>query len=188
MLRISDTSTPEGPSLIKRRTLLHGAVWGAVLINGTLPRSAHANSLTVGAAAPPATLGTLAGQKISTIDLLGQVVILTFWATWCVPCREELPLLSAYAAAHAAAGLRVLGFSLDTAERLADVQKVAQGLQFPVGLMANSSAPGYGRIWRLPVNFTIDRAGRLVDDGWKAKKPTWTSERLGAIVTPLLSR
>ena len=154
---------------------------------GALPRRAQANALTVGAAAPPATLATLAGQKISTIDLLGQVVILTFWATWCVPCREELPLLSAYAAAHAAAGLRVLGFSLDTAERLADVRKVAQGLQFPVGLLSNSSAPGYGRIWRLPVNFTIDRAGRLVDDGWKAKKPTWTTERLQAIVTPLLA-
>jgi cytochrome c biogenesis protein CcmG/thiol:disulfide interchange protein DsbE len=187
MIRLPDPNVTEGSPLIKRRTLLYGAVWGALLVNGALPRSARANSLTVGAAAPPATLATLAGEKISTIDLLGQVVILTFWATWCVPCREELPLLSAYAASHAAAGLRVLAFSLDTAERLADVRKVAQGLQFPVGLMANSSAAGYGRIWRLPVNFTIDRAGRLVDDGWKDKKPTWTHERLEAIVTPLLA-
>jgi hypothetical protein len=88
---------------------------------------------------------------------------------------------------HADAGLRVLGFSLDTPDQLGKVRQVAQGLSFPVGLLANSSAPGYGRIWRLPVNFTIDRSGRMVEDGWKEKKPTWTPERLEQIVTPLLT-
>jgi hypothetical protein len=54
--------------------------------------------------------------------------------------------------------------------------------------MSSSSAPGYGRIWRLPVNFTIDRKGLLVEDGWKLKQPTWTEERLERVVTPLLTR
>ena len=89
---------------------------------------------------------------------------------------------------HAAAGLRVLGFSLDTPDALSDVRRIAQSLRFPVGLLADSSAPGYGRIWRLPVSFTIDRAGLLVEDGWKLKKPSWTSERLEEVVTPLLAR
>ncbi len=147
---------------------------------------AKANELRIGARAPTASLVTLEGDRISTPDLIGQVVILTFWATWCVPCREELPLLSSYTERHAASGLRVLGFSLDTPESLRDVRQVAHTLGFPVGLLANSSAPGYGRIWRLPVNFTIDRAGRLADDGWKDKKPTWTPERLERVVSPLL--
>lgn len=151
------------------------------------PRPASANALHIGAPAPPATLMTLDGERISTSDLLGRVIILTFWATWCAPCREELPLLSSYAEQHAAAGLRVLGFSLDTMEKLREVRQVAQSLHFPVGLLANSSASGYGRIWRLPVNFTVDRTGRLIDDGWKDKKPTWTHERLEQIVTPLLT-
>jgi cytochrome c biogenesis protein CcmG, thiol:disulfide interchange protein DsbE len=142
----------------------------------------------VGAMAPPATLVTLDGRKVSTPDLLGRVVILTFWATWCVPCRDELPLLSDYAVGHSDAGLQVLGFSLDAPEQLADVRRVAQTLRFPVGLLANSSAPGYGRIWRLPVNFTIDRAGRLIENGWKEKTPSWTAERLEQLVTPLLAR
>jgi peroxiredoxin len=148
---------------------------------------AWAGGLHAGAPAPPATLVTLDGQRIASTDLLGQVVILTFWATWCSPCREELPLLSDYFAAHAAAGLRILGFSLDTREQLADVRRVAQSLRFPVGLMGDSSAPGYGRIWRLPVSFTIDRQGRLAEDGWKEKQPVWTQQRLDQIVTPLLS-
>lgn len=148
--------------------------------------TAWANDLHVGAQAPPAVLVTLDGRKVSTADLVGSVVILTFWATWCVPCRDELPLLSQYAQEHASQGLRVLGFSLDLPEEVDGVRKIAQSLSFPNGLLASSSAPGYGRIWRIPVNFTIDRQGRLVDDGWKEKKPQWTQERLDRIVTPLL--
>ncbi len=173
------------PFSASRRAMLKGC---ASLLTGIGLRAApvQANELRVGMAAPAASLTTLDGQRIATRDLLGQVVILTFWATWCVPCRDELPLLSRYTDEHADAGLRVLGFSLDTPDRLAEVRLVGQSLHFPVGLLAASSAPGYGRIWRLPVNFTIDRDGRLVDDGWKDKKPVWTAERLERIVTPLL--
>lgn len=150
-------------------------------------RTASANGLRVGAPAPAATLVTLDSQRISTNELHGQVVILTFWATWCSPCRDELPLLSDYLATHADAGLRILGFSLDTREELAEVRRVAQSLRFPVGLMSDSTAPGYGRIWRLPVSFTIDRQGLLAEDGWKEKKPAWTRERLDQLVSPLLA-
>jgi peroxiredoxin len=149
--------------------------------------AATAGALRVGAPAPEATLVTLEGQRISSTDLLGRVVILTFWATWCAPCREELPLLSDYLAQHQDAGLQILAFGLDTRERLADVRQVAQSVRFPVGLMSDSSAPGYGRIWRLPVSFTIDAQGRLAEDGWKEKHPVWTRERLDEVVTPLLT-
>jgi len=157
------------------------------LMNGIPAEVARANALIVGQTAPPATLVTLDGERIATPDLLGQVVILTFWATWCVPCRDELPLLSSYATQHASQGLRVLGFSLDTPDQLQQVRAVARSLSFPVGLMDAQSAPGYGRIWRIPVNFTIGRDGRLIDNGWKDKKPVWTQERLESIVTPQLS-
>jgi thiol-disulfide isomerase/thioredoxin len=176
----------EEPVQPARRALLRGAL-ACCVAGATLPsRLARANDVRIGSAAPPATLVTLDGERISTTDLAGQVVILTFWATWCEPCRAELPLLSDYARRHAAQGLRVLGFGLDTPDKLAEVRKVAAGLSFPVGFLASSSAPGYGRIWRLPVNFVIDRAGRLVMDGWKEKPPSWTPERLEQVVTPLL--
>jgi thiol-disulfide isomerase/thioredoxin len=171
---------------LSRRALLKGCAATLVTWNGLRGSSAQANDLHLGATAPPAVLVTLDGRRMGTPDLLGHVIILTFWATWCAPCREELPMLSNYAVQHAAQGLRVLGFSLDTPDKLADVHQVAGGLSFPIGLLARSSAPGYGRIWRLPVNFTIDRAGRLADDGWKDKNPTWTPARLEEVVTPLL--
>ena len=176
------------PQSVSRRALLQGAA--ALTLTGLdaalFASVASANALRVGAPAPDATLVTLDGQHLSTADLKGRVVILTFWATWCGPCREELPLLSAYAAEHAAEGLSVLGFTLDSADALSKVQAVAQSLSFPVGFLERSTLPGYGRIWRIPVNFTINREGQLIDNGWKDKTPSWTAERLERIVTPLL--
>jgi cytochrome c biogenesis protein CcmG/thiol:disulfide interchange protein DsbE len=167
--------------------VLRGAgAWGLLGLWSLQAPRAQANEVRVGQPAPAATLMTLDGQRLSTQELIGQVVILTFWATWCVPCRDELPLLSRYAAEHAAQGLSVLGFTLNTPDELDPVRAVARTLSFPVGFLERSSAPGYGRIWRIPVNFTIDRAGRLVDDGWKDRHPVWTRERLARVVTPLL--
>lgn len=150
-------------------------------------RAAFARSLTVGDPAPAAQLSALDGRHWSTRELQGQVIILTFWATWCSPCRDELPLLSAYAERHAASGLQVLGFSLDGSDQLSAVRQVASALHFPNGFLTEDSAPGYGRIWRLPVNFTIDRQGRLADNGWRDKSPAWTADRLDQVVTPLLN-
>lgn len=173
------------PVTVRRRAFLRGLAT-FLAWEGLQAPAARAGGLRVGVPAPPATLVTLDHQRISTADLLGLVVILTFWATWCEPCREELPLLSDYLARHEREGLRILAFSLDTPDNLADVRQVAKSMRFPVGMLADSSAPGYGRIWRLPVSFTIDRAGLLVEDGWKVKTPSWTAQRLEQVVTPLL--
>ncbi len=169
------------------------ALWhcGLALLSAAalfLVRSSLANELRQGSAAPEAVLVTLDGEHISTRALRGRVVILTFWASYCTPCREELPLLSRYYQLHRNEGLEVLGFSLDDPDDLAAVRRAAAQLSFPVGLLARSSVPGYGRIWRMPVSFTIDRDGKLVQNGWKDKSPAWTAARLEEVVTPLLSR
>jgi cytochrome c biogenesis protein CcmG, thiol:disulfide interchange protein DsbE len=163
------------------------AALGLAGLDGALLPDAEARALRVGAPAPAATLVKLDGTRIATSELLGRVVILTFWATWCAPCRTELPLLSSYATEFAARGLTILGFALDEREDLPRVRKMAQGFAFPSGLVADSSLQGYGRIWHIPVNFTIDRKGLLYQDGWADKDATWTAERFNRIVLPLLS-
>ena len=168
------------PATHSRRAFLLGCA------AGLLAPAARAAHLTVGAPAPPTTLVTLEGRSISTADLRGQVVVVTFWATYCSPCRTKLPLLSRFAAEHAAQGLTVLGFSADGEDSLAEVTAIARELSFPVGFLSRSRADGYGRIWRLPVSFTIDRAGRLASDGWHDKEPVLTGARLDALVMPLL--
>ncbi|BFI96029.1 MAG: hypothetical protein RSP_15390 [Rhodanobacter sp.] len=170
--------------LFPLRHLHRLALAGLLCLLGMSP--VLANDLHVGRPAPDITLNTLDGQHIALHDLRGKTVILTFWATWCEPCREELPVLSRYAQAHAKDGLVVLGFSLDTPDTLATVRQVAAGLHFPVGLLGDPHVKGYGRIWHLPVSFVVDRRGVLVDNGWKDQQPALTRERLDRIVTPLL--
>ena len=172
---------------LPRRALLRDAVGLGILAAAGLPPAlALANGLAVGQPAPPLVLQTLDERTVSTRDLLGQVVLATFWATWCEPCREELPLFSAYAAQHAQQGLRVLGFSLDSPDALPNVRKVAASLSFPVGLMGSPYAGDYGRIWRIPVSFVIDRAGRLAHNGWTDDEQPWTKPQLQRVVDPLL--
>jgi cytochrome c biogenesis protein CcmG, thiol:disulfide interchange protein DsbE len=178
---------PDATVCLSRRALLRTTC--ALLVTtacGMRAPLVRANDLTVGQAAPPLVLQTLDGKNISTHDLHGKVVIVTFWATWCSPCREELPLLSDYAEHHANQGLQVLGFTLDGVDDLAKVRSVAAALRFPVGLLGNPWAGGYGRIWRVPVSFVIDRAGRLAYNGWEDENPVWTKERLTKVVDPLL--
>jgi len=157
-----------------------------LLVAGT--SVAFANELRVGQPAPGITLDTLDGRHLSLEDLRGKTVIVTFWATWCEPCRDELPLLSRYAQEHASDNLVVLGFSLDTPDTLEQVKRIAATLSFPSGLVGDPHVPGYGRIWRLPVSFVIDRDGLLVHDGWKDKQPELTRDRLERVVTPLLDK
>lgn len=180
-------TAPHQSDSLRRRQFLRAASATLLSVAGLRVSPAFANDLKLGKTAPPLTLRTLDGRDISTRDLLGQVVILTFWATWCGPCREELPLLSAYADSHGANGLQVLGFSLDGADALSRVQTVAKTLRFPVGLLGNPWAGGYGRIWRLPVSFVIDRAGQLAYNGWEDEQAAWTEDRLQSVVTPLLT-
>jgi len=173
----------------QRRRLLLATLGMGMSAFGILAASdAQANNLVTGQAAPPLVLHTLDGKDIATVDLIGKIVIVTFWASYCDPCLEELPLLSSYAASHAKQGLQVLGFSIDPPDNIAAVEKIAQTLSFPVGLLGSNYAGDYGRIWRMPVSFVIDRSGRLVDNGWKDDNPIWTKERLRRIVDPLLGK
>lgn len=144
------------------------------------------NSLHVGQPAPALEMTTLDGRHINTRDLAGQVVLVTFWATWCGPCHEELPAIAAYAQAHAGQGLTVLALSLDEPDSLAQVKQLMGSYGFSVGLLAQAKLPGYGRIWRIPVSFVIDRQGRLVDNGWDDAEPVLTTAKLEQEVTPLL--
>ncbi|CAB3808110.1 TlpA disulfide reductase family protein [Paraburkholderia caffeinilytica] len=188
VMRAPLAHTDSAPSTSTARRAWLRAVLALSLAASGLGRSSatRAATLAVGQPAPSLVLHTLDGRNISTADLLGNVIILTFWATWCEPCRDELPLLSAYAARNADRGLQVLGFSLDGADDLSAVREIAASLSFPVGLLGSAWAGDYGRMWRIPVSFTIGRTGLLADNGWDDKSPVWTSERLQRVVTPLL--
>jgi thiol-disulfide isomerase/thioredoxin/Cu/Ag efflux protein CusF len=113
--------------------------------------------------APDFTLPTLSGAPIHLAELRGKVVLLNFWATWCVPCRTEMPTLEALYQRYKDRGLEVLAVNLDlrsTAGVAAFLQEV--GVTFRIALdPAWATARAY-RVLGLPTTYLIDRAGHVV--------------------------
>ena len=116
-----------------------------------------------------------------------KVTIINFWASWCVPCRIEMPALQSYYDKHKSQGLEVLAISMDEARDLAEVRMIAGQYTFPIAVKADADFKGLGRIWRMPSTFVIDRHGILRKNGIEGS-PTIDLDSLEALVTPLLEQ
>lgn len=113
--------------------------------------------------APDFTLPALSGGTLRLSDLRGKVVLLNFWATWCVPCRTEMPAIEALYQRYKDQGLEVLAVNLDvlsTAGVEAFVSEVK--VTFPIILDPSWATAHAYRVFGLPTTYLIDRAGNVV--------------------------
>ena len=139
----------------------------------------------VGAPAPPIEAKLLDGATFNLSDHAGKVVVVNLWATWCAPCREEMPALDAYYRQHRESGLVLVALSMDNPRDSAKVREITAGYAFAAGLAADARMKGYGRIWRLPMTFVIDRQGVLRKDQWYSEDGL-NAAALDATLAPLL--
>ena len=132
--------------------------------------------ITLDYPAPQLTLTDLQGKPVSIEDYRGQVILVNNWATWCPPCKTEMPELQAYYTAHAAEGFVVV--AIESGEPADQVASFVQeyGMSFPVWLDPHGTALEIFQNWNLPSSYVIDRDGKV--------RLSWT----GAINQPTLEQ
>ena len=114
------------------------------------------------AVAPDFTLPNIAGGSLTLSSYRGKVVLLDFWATWCTPCREEIPRFVEMQKQYGDHGLQIIGVSMDDSpDPVRDFYQHMQ-MNYPV-VMGDAKTGGlYGGILGLPIAFVLDRDGRIV--------------------------
>ncbi len=109
--------------------------------------------------APQLSLATVQGERVSLSDYLGRPVIVNFWASWCVPCREEFPVLRAARERYASDGLEILGVIHDDGPQTALAFADSYGATWPMLVDESDTAWNAYRGVFLPISYFIDRDG-----------------------------
>lgn len=114
--------------------------------------------------APEFTLQSLDDKTISLADYRGKAVLLNFWATWCEPCKIEMPWFVELQKQYGPEGLQVLGIAMDDASK-EDIAKFASnmGVNYPILLGKEAVGDAYGGVQFLPATFYIGRDGKVID-------------------------
>jgi peroxiredoxin len=116
----------------------------------------------IGDVAPDFTRADFANKQLKLSDYRGKLVLLNFWATWCPPCREEMPLFSKWQREHKAKGLQVIGVSMDDDAASVKEFLAEHPVTYPIVMGDVKLAEVYGGVLGLPLSYLIDTQGRIV--------------------------
>ncbi len=133
---------------------------------------------------PPLVLPDLGGREQKLSAWRGSVVIVSFWATWCEPCRDELPVLSTMAKRHREEGLRLVAVNVGEAPAKISAFLKKTPINGTVLHDRNSAASKKWDAAALPANFLVDRVGAI--RYWHLGELDWKSHEVGGVVTRML--
>lgn len=160
----------------------------AVAVLGAFFSLAQAQGMPqVGQRAPALKVRELGGKSFDLAALRGKVVIVNFWATWCSPCRAEMPVLNAFYERHHAQGVELLGLSIDDLDDQGTVRQVMRHFRYPVGLMKLAKENGFGAPMAVPITYIIDSKGVIRQRLLPGRTPI-TAQVLKQAVLPLLAK
>jgi len=138
---------------------------------GSLPllRVPAALAAATGAEAPDFTLESRAGGTVSLAQLRGQVVLVNFWATWCAPCRQEMPLLDAIYRRYEPMGFALLGVNVEPDSRLSERFLRDTPVSFPILFDTEERVSRMYSVAAMPSTVIVDRRGvvRYIHHGYK---------------------
>ncbi|MCC7131427.1 MAG: TlpA family protein disulfide reductase [Gemmatimonadales bacterium] len=157
-----DPGRPRWRRWLSLSNLVLLALWVFILVRVGPHLAALVGFETGDRTRPTYAVTTLDGRLIEADSLAGRVVLVNFWATWCPPCRVEMPLLEAMHQRHRDRGLVVLGLSVDTdpAERVRAFL-TERGITYPVAIVGAREQMAFGGVAGYPTSFLLDRQGRI---------------------------
>lgn len=144
-------------------------------------------ALDVGDQLPALEVTTLNGKTVDFSKLRGNVIVLNLWASWCTPCRAEMPVLENFYHAYRDREVVVLGLSEDDSSDADTVRQIMQDYTYPAALAADASKNNMHLPRVLPVTYVIDTRGVIRAKLWGGGQPV-TAKNLAAAVEPLLSK
>ena len=135
--------------------------------------------------APDFTLQSLDGKTVRLSDFRGKPVVLNFWATWCGPCKIEMPWFVDLQKEYGPAGLQFLGVAMDDASTK-DIAEFAESMKvnYPILIGKESVGDDYGGVQFLPETFYIDRNGKVVDKAFGLKGRGEIEDAIKKILAP----
>ncbi|MGA8736779.1 MAG: TlpA disulfide reductase family protein [Terriglobales bacterium] len=135
--------------------------------------------------APDFALQSLDGKTVRLSDFRGKPVVLNFWATWCGPCKIEMPWFVDLQKEYGPAGLQFLGVAMDDASAK-DIAEFAESMKvnYPILIGKESVGDAYGGVQFLPETFYIDRDGKVVDKAFGLKGRGEIEEAIKKILGP----
>lgn len=127
------------------------------------PKTAVVAAGEIGSHLPEFSVKDLQGHEVSSADLHGRVVLIDFWATWCQPCKQEMPGYQKLADRYGSQGFAVVGFKFDTMMDMEDPEKFAKqiGVRYPLAVASDELKQKFGGIKGLPTTLLYDRQGVL---------------------------
>lgn len=111
--------------------------------------------------APDFTLTDLDGNTISLSEMEGEVIFINFWATWCTPCKKEIPFFNDAYQTHKESGLKIIGISIDRSEKIVKKFLAKREFVYPVAMGTQRFLNDYGIARVVPVTVIIDKKGKL---------------------------
>jgi peroxiredoxin len=122
------------------------------------------------------------GETVALSDYDGQPIIVNFFASWCVPCRKEMPALEAVYRKHRENGLVVIGVGTRDGERPLMGFALSTGVTFPVVWDGSGEVAATYRVWGIPTTHFIDRAGNIRETVMGALNLESLEEQIGVII------
>ena len=123
--------------------------------------SLAASALDIGQKAPNFTLKSTAGENLNLVEQRGQIIIINFWASWCGPCRKEMPMLQSFYSKYNSLGVSVWGINVEQENQAGRDFLADLDLTFPIFFDSKNTISADYQVEAMPTTVIVDRNGKV---------------------------